>query len=178
MARSWAYRGFVLALVCGTVPVALTAAALAARTVRAAIYEGSGRQYYNNAPCPKAPKEQCYRSPAGRQRFSFTVTDRKGTTPARIVDFLAHYSYYCGSGHAVAKPAGPITIRPNGSFSYAFKVASTAPDGKVDGTTAFTLVGRFFSPRAARVQYTVATRFSSGPAFVCGSRVSGIAHAA
>lgn len=178
MRSSWPYRSIAAALTCAGVAVGVAATALAADPLVGATYHGSGKQYFNNAPCPKHPTQQCYRTAAGRQRFSFTVTRASRLAAPRIVDFAAPYDYYCGSGHAVARPSRPIAVRPDGAFAYRFIAAAKGPDGKVVGTTTFTLGGRFVGAgRTARLSYTLATRFLTGPKSVCGTRVIGLANA-
>jgi hypothetical protein len=178
MGRSWPRRSAVASLTCAGAALGVAATALAAHPLAGAKYLGSGKQYFNNAPCPKHPKQQCYRSLVGHQRFSFTVTRARRHAAPSIVDFVAPYDFYCGGGHAVARPSRPIAVRPDGAFAYRFRIPAKGLNGKVVGTTTFTLGGRFVANgRTARLSYTVATRFSAGQRFLCGTRVTGLAHA-
>ena len=108
----------------------LTAAsALAASPKPGALYEGTGKDFMNNAP--KWTNEA-----TGKIRFK---TSAKGTA---VVGFRGSYSYYCGAGtSAVTEKRMPVSKR--GRFGAEFSQPTKGPNGKVNGTAYAAISGTF-----------------------------------
>lgn len=168
-ARTYAMR--VAALVVLGLAMAGAALAGAATPKRGGHYSGTGTQAFNNTASGRFAN-QGFRP---RARISFGVSP----DGRRVVNFRGTFFYYCGAGTSAVK-ANFLNVRPDGSFRFTFSSPARGPHGKVDGTVAVAIGGRFTgSGRAARVTYRVQTRFSALPSSQrpCATQVSGIVRA-
>lgn len=134
-------------------------------------YLGTGQQAFNNT------RDGRFANGGFRPRAQ--ISFRVSPDGRRMLNFRGTFFYYCGAGTS-AITANFLTVRPDGSFHFAFRSPARGPHGVVDGTVAVVIDGRFTGTgRTARVTYREATRLRKLPASQrpCATQVTGTVRA-